>query len=97
MSAARAEIRVVGLVQGVGYRYYCLQRARNLGLTGWVRNESDGSVFLLAEGDKSAVNALVDELKVGPPAASVADVRVRWLTGPPECDDFDVAVTRRGF
>ena len=75
MKAVQA--RVVGRVQGVSFRWYTEERARALGVTGWVRNEPDGSVLLHAEGDDDAVDALVAWCRTGPPMARVSDVAVR--------------------
>ena len=80
MSRAGADIRVRGDVQGVGYRYFCYTRATALGVSGWVKNLVDGSVVVYAEGDRSVVEALIEELKVGPRHATVSDVEVRWST-----------------
>jgi acylphosphatase len=67
---------VTGRVQGVGFRDFVARRARALGLAGWVRNRSDGSVEVLAEGDASALEALRAACQGGPPAARVAEVAV---------------------
>ena len=75
---AAARILVKGLVQGVGYRYFTIQTARGLGLTGWVMNRPDGSVEVEAEGEKTRITALIEELKVGPRWSQVKDVRVEW-------------------
>jgi acylphosphatase len=75
MKAVQA--RVVGRVQGVSFRWYTEERARALGVTGWVRNEPDGSVLLHAEGDDDAVDALVEWCRTGPSMARVSDVAVR--------------------
>ena len=75
MKAVQA--RVVGRVQGVSFRWYTEERARALGVTGWVRIEPDGSVLLHAEGDDDAVDALVAWCRTGPSAARVSDVAVR--------------------
>ena len=68
----RLEIR--GVVQGVGYRWALLERARELGLVGWVRNRRDGSVEAVVAGASDAVDALVAWSRRGPPAACVASV-----------------------
>jgi len=68
----RAAVR--GDVQGVGYRDATLQRARQLGLMGWVRNGENGDVIVHAEGPEQAVEELISFLAEGPPAARVADV-----------------------
>jgi len=67
---------VVGQVQGVGFRAYAAQEAQRLGLTGWVRNEPDGSVTAHVEGPEEAVGQMLTWLGSGPPSASVerADV-----------------------
>jgi acylphosphatase len=75
MKAVQA--RVVGRVQGVSFRWYAQEQARALGVTGWVRNEPDGSVLLHAEGDVDAVDALVEWCRTGPSTARVSDVAVR--------------------
>jgi DNA ligase D-like protein (predicted 3'-phosphoesterase) len=70
--AVRAVVR--GKVQGVGYRDATLQRARELGVMGWVRNEGGGSARVHAEGPEPAVEELVSFLGDGPPGAGVAEV-----------------------
>jgi acylphosphatase len=69
-------IRVTGHVQGVWYRGWTVDLARSLGHAGWVRNRSDGSVEILADGDAAALDALVDRCREGPPAARVGSVTV---------------------
>ena len=66
--------RVTGRVQRVGFRQGCRQLARSLSLAGWVRNLSDGSVEVFAQGDASAVDSLVDWLWAGPGGAFVTGV-----------------------
>jgi acylphosphatase len=95
MNQVGAEITVRGVVQGVGYRYFCHRHAINLNLTGWVKNDPDGSVFIYAEGDRSAVEALIDELKVGPYSATVSRVNVKWVAYTGNYDNFEI--TFRGF
>ena len=70
-------MRVVGRVQGVSFRWYTQEQARSLGVTGWVRNEPDGTVLVHAEGDDAPVDALVEWCRRGPSAARVTDVAVR--------------------
>ncbi|WP_420454208.1 acylphosphatase [Rubrivirga sp.] len=81
---------VSGRVQGVGFRRYVLRWARTLGLTGWVRNEPDGTVRVVAEGDGPALDRLARLLWGGPPAADVAEVES--ARGPAEgaFEGFDV-------
>jgi acylphosphatase len=64
-------VRVIGLVQGVGFRWFVRERARRLGLAGWVRNLPDGSVEVMAAGDPAQIGLLREELRRGPRGASV--------------------------
>ncbi|WP_274628623.1 acylphosphatase [Arvimicrobium flavum] len=66
--------RIRGVVQGVGFRYWTRDEARALGLSGWVRNEPDGSVTALIAGPADAVAAMLAKLRVGPSGARVTDV-----------------------
>lgn len=65
-----------GRVQGVFYRASAQQAARQLGLTGFVKNEGDGSVYAEVEGREDAVQSFIDWCKKGPPAAAVISVEV---------------------
>lgn len=77
--AARLDARVTGRVHGVGFRYFVLREAQALGLTGWVANDPDGSVHCIAEGPRDRLDALVDRLHDGPPAAIVDGVSTAWM------------------
>ena len=68
------QITVRGRVQGVGYRDALRLQAERLGVTGWVRNRSDGSVEALLQGSAEAVEALVAWARRGPPAARVGEL-----------------------
>jgi acylphosphatase len=69
---------VTGLVQGVGFRDFAARAARRLQLTGAVRNLPDGRVEIVAEGERTGLLQLADQLRTGPPASQVDDVRVVW-------------------
>jgi len=75
---ARVHVVVSGRVQGVAFRAYTVDEARDLGVRGWVRNLPDGRVEAEAEGERPAVEALVAFCRRGPPAARVEGVVVRW-------------------
>lgn len=66
------QIRVQGRVQGVGFRYALRDEAERLGITGWVRNRSDGSVQALLQGEPAAIEKLIAWARRGPPGARVA-------------------------
>lgn len=67
---------VTGLVQGVGFRYYTVEQARKIGVSGWVRNRLDGSVEVEAQGEPAEIAQMISWLKVGPDWARVAHVAV---------------------
>ena len=73
-----AHIIVKGRVQGVSFRYFTIDRATSLGLTGWVKNLSNSNVEVWAEGERGMVESLIGMLKVGPRLASVKDLQIEW-------------------
>lgn len=72
----RLDARVVGRVQGVGYRVFAARTAQALGLDGWVANTADGSVRCVAEGSRDRLDAWLAELRRGPATARIDDVVV---------------------
>jgi acylphosphatase len=70
----RVSVTVSGRVQGVGYRLYAVEQAREYGITGWVRNEPDGDVAVEAQGSRKRLDAFCDALAEGPAAGHVTDV-----------------------
>ena len=86
----RVSVNIHGWVQGVAFRHYTFRRAQDLGVTGWVRNLPDGSVEGLFEGEYSAVAALVEWCRIGPPAAQVERLDVREDTFSGEFDSFSI-------
>ena len=81
---------VYGRVQGVGFRYFVVQKAHELALRGYARNGSDGSVEVLAQGPRPALERLLLHLRRGPSAAHVRDVRVAWGTPTESVSGFHV-------
>jgi acylphosphatase len=65
---------VFGDVQGVFYRHYAKEMADKLNITGWIRNDPDGSVFIVAEGDEKQVDKFLEWTKEGSPTATVDNV-----------------------
>ena len=86
----RVSVVVQGRVQGVAFRHYTCLRAQELGVSGWVRNLADGSVEGVFEGDETAVQALVDWCRSGPPAARVERLDIRKESYRGEFDDFSI-------
>lgn len=76
MADPARRVRITGRVQGVFFRAWAQQQARELGVKGWIRNASDGSVEAHLEGDEAALKALIQRLWDGPPSAEVDDVQV---------------------
>jgi len=67
-----------GRVQGVGYRDFCVRAADRLGVVGYAMNTSDGTVRVVAEGDRDALESFVSEMERGPRLARVERVGVQW-------------------
>lgn len=86
----RIAVRVMGRVQGVGFRYFARSEARRRDLVGWVRNDRDGSVSIVAEGARAGLESFVAALRSGPAGARVADVAVSWERPKGEFADFGV-------
>ncbi len=86
----RARGRVTGRVQGVWFRASTREEATRLGLVGWVRNLTDGSVRLEAEGSRRAVEELLAWCRQGPPLARVTGVEVEWIPAQGEEGTFSV-------
>jgi acylphosphatase len=83
MTSEGRRLRVRGRVQGVFYRNWTVNTARELGLAGWVRNRSDGSVEVEAFGPAEGLDRLIALCREGPPAAEVTDIEVGEAEGPP--------------
>jgi acylphosphatase len=86
----KVRVTVSGTVQGVWFRAYTRDKARELGLHGYVRNLRDGDVEFVAEGEESGVDELVEWAKKGPPLAQVSEVKIDVLTYDNEYTDFEV-------
>ncbi len=75
----RALVVVSGVVQGVFFRTATRDRARSLGVAGWIRNVPDGRVEAAFEGDDERVDSMVEWCRRGPSGASVEQVEVEWV------------------
>ncbi len=85
-----AHIKVKGLVQGVGFRYFVYDLASQLGLKGYVRNLYDGDVDILAEGDRSMLEEFIKRVRIGPRAARVSDLNIEWQSPEYKYSRFEV-------
>jgi acylphosphatase len=75
---ASLSARVIGRVQGVGFRYFTERVAEKIGVAGYVMNRSDGAVEVMAEGERGALEQLLEHLKQGPSGARVERVEESW-------------------
>jgi acylphosphatase len=81
---------VHGGVQGVGFRYFLLRRAQKLGLRGWVRNNDDGTVELVAEGARADLEELKRAAGDGPRLARVTRLDAEWSSATGGLEGFDL-------
>jgi len=88
---ARLHITILGDVQGVFFRAGVVGEAERIGgITGWVRNTENGAVEVLAEGERDALEKLLEWCSHGPAGASVSEVRHEWLAYAGEFQDFRI-------
>ncbi|MBI2487766.1 MAG: acylphosphatase [Deltaproteobacteria bacterium] len=90
MGNERVHLVVHGRVQGVFYRASTQEKAIELGLAGWVRNRADGTVEVVAEGDREGLEKLVEWCRVGPERAQVTDVDINWESYTGEFREFTI-------
>jgi len=85
-------IYVYGRVQGVGFRFFTINRAKKYGISGWVKNLYDGRVEIEAEGKKQNLILFLNDIKLGPSSAHVSRVIEEWneITFP-SYQDFSIA------
>ncbi len=83
-------LRVSGMVQGVGYRFFTQRKAREYGVTGYVRNMPDGSVEVYAEGDRDVLENFLLDLRRGPVMARVDNLQVEWREASGKYRDFSI-------
>ena len=87
---SRAQIIVSGLVQGVGFRYFVFRKAEELNLVGYTKNQYDGTVLTVLEGEKYLIESLFNELKIGPMHADVRDIKITWQSYVGEFSTFEI-------
>lgn len=81
---------ISGKVQGVGYRYFTTRVARELSLTGWVRNLPDGRVEAVAAGPVARLKRFASELRIGPPRAEVSGIEVEESVSDVKIEGFQI-------
>ena len=90
MKMVRVHITVSGDVQGVFFRAHTQEKAEELGITGWVANEADGTVSVVAEGPENKINDLIDWCHGGPSMAKVEKVKVDYTPYTGEFSGFNI-------
>lgn len=86
----RVHVIISGSVQGVFFRMETMRTADRLGVLGWVRNRSNGTVESIFEGDRDQVDAMLSWCREGPPHARVTDVKIDWEKYTGEFARFEV-------
>lgn len=86
----RLHALVRGRVQGVGFRAHTQWQAERLGLSGFVRNEREGGVEVVAEGGREDLESLERFLRAGPPGAKVAHLEAKWLPAEGGLGNFSI-------
>ena len=83
-------LTISGKVQGVGFRYFVLRQAQELGITGWVSNKPNGDVEALAQGEKADLEQFIAKVKQGPSFSRVDDVNLNWLNEAEQYFGFEI-------
>jgi len=86
----RAHIFISGFVQGVFFRSNTYQKAKEIGIFGWIRNLGDGRVEAVFEGEKEKVEKIIEWVKGGPERARVDNVEINWEEYREEFDNFEI-------
>ena len=90
MSDKRYYARAIGRVQGVGFRYFVKSSADVLGLTGWVKNMTDGSVTMEVQGDSELIASLWQNIQAGNGFIKVSELSIEEIAGLAEYSSFDI-------
>ena len=90
MARAAADLVVCGRVQGVGFRFFVREHARDFRITGWVKNLPDRNVEIHAEGEKPDIEEFIGRVKKGPSFSHVTDVDIDWLEPSDQYSSFDI-------
>ena len=83
-------MKITGKVQGVGFRYFVLQQAQELGINGWVSNKPNGDVEALAQSKKEDLDQFIATVKQGPTFSRVNDVNLEWVNEAEQYFGFEI-------
>jgi acylphosphatase len=87
---SRVHVVISGRVQGVWFRASTRDKAQQLGLTGWVKNTSEGNVEAVFEGEEKLINEMLDWCHHGPPLSEVKNVEIKKQHPSNDFDDFSI-------
>ncbi|HUT85673.1 MAG TPA: acylphosphatase [Elusimicrobiales bacterium] len=90
MQKLRVHSKIIGRVQGIGYRWFVIDMAKEFNITGWVKNHPDGSVELEAQGDKEDLKKFEQVLKTEHSMASVTEIKSNPLPSEKNEKDFNI-------
>ncbi|MBI4453430.1 acylphosphatase [Candidatus Woesearchaeota archaeon] len=90
MANTTVQIIIIGLVQGVSFRYYAKKLAVSLGLTGFAKNLGDGSINVLVQGNKDNIDEFIGGCKKGPEQAKVENIRVKEINSKEKFNNFEI-------
>jgi len=88
----RRKLVIKGIVQGVGFRYFTSKTAKRFGITGFVRNQPDGSVYVEAQSARRTLDSFVEYLREGPTASTVNEIIETSIQEEPVENDFRIAL-----
>lgn len=83
-------ITFAGTVQGVGFRYFVRRKAKEIGINGWVRNNPDGTVEVMAEGEEDKLREFLNSIENGPPLAEVTHMAFEFIDKKGGFKDFEI-------
>ncbi len=84
------ELTVSGKVQGVNFRWFTVLAGRDLSLTGYAKNRSNGTVEVIAEGNRTNIEKLIEKVKQGPALSRVDEVEITWLENSDQFENFEI-------
>ena len=86
----KVNLTISGKVQGVGFRYFVLRQAQELGILGWVSNKPNGDVEAFAQGEKADLEQFIAKVKKGPSFSRVEDVSLFWVNEADQYFGFEI-------
>jgi acylphosphatase len=84
------KITISGIVQGVGYRYFCYKKATEYGISGYARNLYNGDVEVSAQGEERFINDFIKELNMGSPHSAVKSLKIQDIECKNEYSGFSI-------